>query len=631
VIPVNHKLGQFEVIRKLARGGMADIYLGRNQESGQQVALKVIERSPDMDELDSIEAERQGSALQAQLAAVDPRVVRIYGIDDTEDYFLVAMEYIEGEDLAALIRRGPLPVSRAVEIAIEVCETLKNAHDLQASADGKAYHGIVHGDVKPRNIRIDLEGRVRLIDFGIAKALSLSRRLTRNEFGSVPYAAPERLDTGQVDALCDVWSAGVVLYEMVTGLQPYHAETTERLEKMIRSRIPPSPAPNPCPEPLRRILAKAIAPERSHRYQSAGEFAADLRAFRNGIDIPGLRNGSQLNGSTEATRRTARSAPEPDQATRRTAAAATAVMAKQSPAVSKPKRRVGVGRTILRATGLMFLGAVLYVGYEVTSTYLLWNRGEQFASAIKSETIKDPEQVWQQWTELSRGNASSFFLRGARHAVKQNLVTAADTVILTYRNIEMQTVLQKDWERARSLLTRALGTDPGDDSIRGKLRLAEAHIARINGTARRSTALLNQSAEKFREAQQLIPNSPDPQLGLARLYVYGFRDIDRADSALREAERRGYQLGNRERAQLADGYRDRADRLWNDSRAIRGLPQEKEQVHKVIEDYKRALHLYQEVAPFGNATANISRVQSALDVVEQRAHELEGWFRRLWP
>jgi serine/threonine protein kinase len=196
-------------------------------------------------------------------------VVRIFETCDLDDYFYVAMEYVEGEDLAELILRGPIEPMRAVEIAIEVCETLELAHNFQATIEGKLYRGIVHGDIKPRNIRIDPEGRVRVLDFGIAKALSLSRRLTRNEFGSVPYASPERLDNGEVDRMSDLWSVAVVLYEMVTGMQPYQAATTERLEKMVRSRIPPPPAPEPCPEPLRRILVKAMAPDPERRYATA--------------------------------------------------------------------------------------------------------------------------------------------------------------------------------------------------------------------------------------------------------------------------------------------------------------------------------------------------------------------------
>ena len=137
----------------------------------------------------------------------------------------------------------------AADTAIAVAGTLENAHNLQVSIDGKDFQGIVHGDIKPKNIRIDSHGEVRVLDFGIAKALSLSRRLTRNEFGSVPYASPERLDTGEVSADSDLWSLAVTLYEMVTGLQPYHAANTEQLERMIRSRIPPPPARGPLPGP----------------------------------------------------------------------------------------------------------------------------------------------------------------------------------------------------------------------------------------------------------------------------------------------------------------------------------------------------------------------------------------------
>ena len=115
-----------------------------------------------------------------------------------------------------------------MDVALAVAQTLENAHKLEASIGGKEIQGIVHGDIKPKNIRIDAHGQVRVLDFGIAKALSLSRKLTRNEFGSVPYASPERLETGEVNAGSDLWSLAVMLYEMVTGLQPYQADSTER-------------------------------------------------------------------------------------------------------------------------------------------------------------------------------------------------------------------------------------------------------------------------------------------------------------------------------------------------------------------------------------------------------------------
>src|SRR5215831_1685482 len=301
IAPASRKIGKYEIVRKLGRGGMADVYLAMDTTAGHEVALKLIEHATDPDTLDTIEAERRGAELQARLAKIDPRVVRVFDAGDTDGYFFVAMEYIEGQDLAELLRRGPLVTSFCVEVAAAVARTLENAHSLQVSIGGKEFHGVVHGDIKPKNIRIDKRGEVRVLDFGIAKALSLSRRLTRNEFGSVPYASPERLDTGDVNLGSDLWSLAVMLYEMLAGIQPYQAETTEKLERMIRSRIAPPPAPDPCPEPLRRILIKAMMPDPKARYQSAAGFAGDLEAFRAGGPVAAM---DDVEADTDATRRT---------------------------------------------------------------------------------------------------------------------------------------------------------------------------------------------------------------------------------------------------------------------------------------------------------------------------------------
>ena len=112
----------------------------------------------------------------------------------------------------------------------------------------------------------------------------------------------------------------------------------------------------------------------------------------------------------------------------------------------------------------------------------MWQRGQKLEEAIKSEALTDPDQIWQQWTELSKGRSSSVFLYGPRHAVKQKLTAAADNVIATYRDNDTQQVRDGDWKRAHAYLAKALIVDPGDDSIRGKLRLTEGHIARIDGT-----------------------------------------------------------------------------------------------------------------------------------------------------
>jgi tetratricopeptide (TPR) repeat protein len=583
------------------------VYLAQDTELGRRVALKVIEHGADDDSRETIEAELRGSELQAKLAGVDARVVKIFDAKDLDGYFGVAMEYVEGQDLSDLIRAGPVPVDEAVDIALAICQTLHHAHAMR----------IVHGDIKPKNIRIDTENRVRVLDFGIAKALSQSRKLTRNEFGSVPYASPERLDSGDVNFMSDLWSLGVVLYEMVTGSQPYQAESTERLERMVRSRIPAPPAPDPCPPALRRILMKSMQPDPDRRYQSAAEMAADLAAFRAGGPV-----SAETEEDADATRRTVRPAPESDQETRRTAKpAAAAARALGFSAVMPGNRSVRRAARVIAA----LVGLVLaYTVFAVASSVMLWRRGQQLDRDIHAETITEPDAIWSRWSDVSRGNAQALALYGPRRSVKRMEAAAADRVIETYRISDAQPVYEKDWTRARAYLARALELDPGDESVRGKMRLCEGHIDRINGTSHRSAADLNEAVVKFEEAQQLLPHSPDPLLGLARLYVYGLRDIDKAYAALQEAERRGYRLGNREKSQLADGYRDRGDRLWWDSRNVRGLPQEKDQIQRAADDYRRALGLYQSIVPYGNASANIVRVQASVDAVQFRLEELQG-------
>jgi hypothetical protein len=632
IAPASRKIGKYSIVRKLGRGGMADVYFANDTESGDNVALKLIEHAADADTIAAIDAERRGAELQAQLAAIDPRVVRVYGASDADGFFFVAMEYIDGQDLAELMRRGPLAVGFATEVAIAVAKTLDNAHNLSIETGGKVFHGVVHGDIKPKNIRIDARGEVRVLDFGIAKALSLSRRLTRNEFGSVPYASPERLDFGEVNVGSDVWSLAVMLYEMVTGMQPYHAESTERLERMIRSRIAPPPAPDPCPEPLRRILMKSMAPDPDLRYPSARDFGADLEAFQAGTPVAAMsedpdatRRTFRPREDTDAgdTRRTApHGSGDPGEATRRTAGRSFGVVtAPQTKTAAR--RKPGAFGVTMRVILCLLLAGVVYGGWVLTSGYLLYQHGQQLAREVEAEQLTDLDQIWTRWTELSKGNPSSILLHGPRKVVKQRFVAAADHVIDTYRNNESQLVYEKEWERARTMAARALAVDP-EDGVRGKLRLCEGHLARINGTSHRSAQELSVAVEKFAEAEKLLPKSPDPELGLARVYVYGLKDIDKGYEALQQAQHRGYALGNREKLLLADGYRDRADRLWWDSRNVRDLPPEKDQIQKAADDYKRAEELYQGIVPWGKSIVNVARVRLSLESVNFRLHQIES-------
>ncbi len=638
IAPASRHVGKYEIRRKLGRGGMADVYLAQDTALGHTVALKLIEHSPDPDTRDAIDAERRGAELQAHLQAIDPRVVRIYDCSDVDGFFYVAMEYIDGQDLSDLMRRGPLGLEFAVDVALAVAETLDHAHHLQVLVGGKDCHGMVHGDIKPKNIRIDAHGEVRVLDFGIAKALSLSRKLTRNEFGSVPYASPERLDAGEVNFLSDLWSLAVMLYEMVTGMQPYTAETTEQLERKIQSGVPAPPAPDPCPEALRRILAKALEPEPELRYQSAADLTSDLRAFRQGApvravaeDLDSTRRTSRRND--DETRRThpLAAAPAAEQDTRRTGP----VPAPQpsvpqpsarppQPAPQPPKR---FGRPARRRVPKWAQGAAALMGgfllFAGGSGFLVYHRGQDLKRAIDTEQLNTPDAIWNQWVQVSEGHASSWLLSGVRQDVKQHLVEAADRVISRYRSDDSaHPVKEPDWQAARDQMQHALSLDP-DDKVRARLRLCEGHLARINGMAHRDPAMLNDAIGDFNEAARLMPASPDPWLGMARTYVYALKDIDKAYEALEEAQKRGFAWGSREKDQLADGYSTRADRTYWDSRNVYGMPQERDQILRAQDDYRRALDLYLSIVPWGNSRDQVKNVENSLRSVETRLKEID--------
>jgi tetratricopeptide (TPR) repeat protein len=277
-------------------------------------------------------------------------------------------------------------------------------------------------------------------------------------------------------------------------------------------------------------------------------------------------------------------------------------------------------KPLRKAAGLLLLVIVLYSIWAAISSMVLFRRGQAFERAIQTEAITDPSVIWNQWTELSRDNPSSSLLRGPRKLVRQKLVQAADRVISSYRNSDA--VYESGWKTARGYLANALAMDP-DDTVRGKLRLTEGHLARISGTTRHNTSELNDAVEKFNEAQRLMPDSPDPALGLARVYVYGLHDIDRGYQALEAAEKHGHPLGAREKAQLADGYRDRGNRVYWESRKVRDLPQEKDELLRALSDYQRSLELYENITPYGNSAAYSEDVQASLDSIQNRLHEIE--------
>jgi serine/threonine protein kinase len=254
---VFHKLGPYEVIHEIGRGGMALVVLAKDTRSGRNVALKLVPIGMTGEARDILEAEQLGAELQRQFSEINHHVPAVYEhLPNESGYFLVAMEYLDGENLSDVIARGAVPVDHALTIALELCAFLEAAHNFAPVIDGQPRRSVVHGDLKPQNVRITSSGAVKVLDFGIAKALSLSRKVTRNDFGTRPYLSPERLDDdGDVNEFADLWAVGVMLYEMIRGARPFDAPDTQRLERIIRSRQPAPPLTGECPPGLAAIVA----------------------------------------------------------------------------------------------------------------------------------------------------------------------------------------------------------------------------------------------------------------------------------------------------------------------------------------------------------------------------------------
>jgi eukaryotic-like serine/threonine-protein kinase len=661
---LDREFGKYRLLRRLGRGGMADVYLATDTErDGVEVALKVVEIRPDRDSQDICAAERRGVLLQEQFCEVDGHVPRVHGYGTHGGYFYIDMEYVDGEDLAERIGRAPLSPDETARIAVEVCDFLEKAHRFEATLDERRIRGIIHGDIKPKNVRLSLAGDVKVLDFGIAKGLALSRKLTRNDFGSLSYLSPERLDTGEVDPHVDFWSVGVLLYEMIAGGVPYQADTSQALESLIRSRQPPAPLPDGCPPALARIILKMLAASPARRYGDAGLMRHDLEAFRRGestvADAEWMAQQPEgetrrtaapvsqaADGESEATRRTDVAVIDPDEtrrteapaaeveteATRRTVAVPDLVVPPVPTAAARDLGVVSAAKTTRAATRARWRGwtaalVVFTVLGLVANEASVWTAARKIRVGIATGQNSEMQGLWDQYQGLTHRSLFGIGLVGVKGAMKERLLSQADRVIADYRQ-DAPTVREAQWRDAATWITDVLNLDPGDRSAAARLRYCEGHLQRIDGETRRRKKLsaaesFREAVAKFEEAGRVDSRWPDPYLGLARTYIYGLDDLDRAIPALKEAERRGYRPGNRELVQLADGYRSRADRWRREAGAVRGLPQEHECLQKSADDYHQALDLYQKAIGFGEASASVRTIQSRLDEVEKRLGEDE--------
>jgi serine/threonine-protein kinase len=264
------KLGRFELVSEIGRGAMGIVYKAKDPMLERTVAIKTINLTMDKDGAEMYE-KRFYQEARAAGGLNHPNIVTIYDIGRSESLCYMAMECIEGAELRTLLLPGkPLPVAKALSIAAQVAEGLAYAHE----------RGVVHRDIKPANIMVPENGPVKITDFGIARMRSSNvQTQTGMMMGSPKYMSPEQVIGKRADHRADIFSLGVILYEMLTGAAPFTGESVNAVMYQIVNFVPPAPsAINPASPPaLDQIVARMLAKAVDERAQSAAEIARGLR------------------------------------------------------------------------------------------------------------------------------------------------------------------------------------------------------------------------------------------------------------------------------------------------------------------------------------------------------------------
>src|SRR6185503_1053049 len=266
---------RYVILRKLGSGGMADVYLAEDQELGRRVALKLLD---DRHASDEQFVERFRREAQSAAGLNHPNIVSIFDRGRAEGTYYIAMEYLDGRTLKELlVKNGPTPVPIAIDYARQILGALAFAHR----------NGIVHRDIKPHNIVVGGDGRLKVTDFGIARSGASQMTEAGSIVGTAQYLSPEQARGAPVDPRSDIYSLGVVLYEMLTGKVPFTGDTPVEIAMKHLSQVPepPSSLRPEVPHDLDAVVMRALAKDPEQRYATAEEMDADLARVARGVAV----------------------------------------------------------------------------------------------------------------------------------------------------------------------------------------------------------------------------------------------------------------------------------------------------------------------------------------------------------
>ena len=694
-------LDQLRIVRRIGHGSIGDVLLV-GDDSGNEYALRKIPTQSNADQIRHLLD--FALPLQATLLSVCPQVIEVHDWEKMDDILYVRTEYIEGDDLADVLQHGSISEKWAIDIAMQVCDALIACHELPTP--------VLHGDLKPRSVRLELGQKVRVLGFSMKAPVPAEDLMSELSPWSHPYLSPERIENGRVTVASDLWALGILLYKMVSGALPFFSDSPRELHRMItKSRAPQLRKGSP---DLARLIYRALGPDPTRRFASARHFRQALEDLRTDIarqqrdlkpstespprprptttprerpqrpgvvthseakiigfrpvssGIPlaagagGVTNlGAAVSPAPTASKASIASAPptasaaavansgtrgptssptqpaptgpfegsadggwnprqrvrslpemgtvEPDPAQR-----PRKVTRSSEPAKSMPDRPSPPPVRALRLTRIVTGLALTLVFLAIVGQLYSWSRIAPLQHQLNSSTLAAIDESWVRYARLCRFMSIPIGpgLNQVEAELEERLLASSRAIFDSY-HADIPTTRESNWRQAEARLRNVLTLSPDDSLARAMWYCSQGHILRFEADAfdserAPSEAMLRRSeaVAKFERSTALAPSLADPHLGLARIYAYDRFDLPALERALHDAERCGYDIGQRERAQLAGAYHRESRAVYADARQSSDPIRRRDDRRTAMMMAHRATRLYAQIPGFARADEN---------------------------